>query len=132
MNAIPNYKDIVDLLKKGATLEAQEKIMELRKAALELQEENLRLRTRVSDLEGQLGLADTMAFRKPFYYRSDDEHPHCPVCWEKDKTPIHLKGPEGDAEWFTCPVCKWCCHVKPDHHIPIAAFPRHRDRSVLL
>ena len=27
---IPNYKDIVELIKKGATVEAQEKIMELR------------------------------------------------------------------------------------------------------
>ncbi len=37
--ALPRYKEIVELVKKGATLEAQEKIIELREAALELQEE---------------------------------------------------------------------------------------------
>ncbi len=39
--ALPNYGDIVELIKKGATLEAQEKIMELRDGALDLQEQNL-------------------------------------------------------------------------------------------
>lgn len=42
--AMPSYKDIVDLIKKGATIEAQEKIMELREAAVELQDENISLR----------------------------------------------------------------------------------------
>ena len=49
--AIPQYKDIVDLLKKGATLEAQEKIMELREAALELQEENIGLKNQILELQ---------------------------------------------------------------------------------
>ena len=34
---LPKYRDIVDLLKKGSTLEAQEQIMRLREGALELQ-----------------------------------------------------------------------------------------------
>lgn len=48
---LPNYKEIVDLLKKGATIEAQERIMELREAALALQEENIQLRNSVIELE---------------------------------------------------------------------------------
>ncbi len=34
MSLFPTYKDIQELLKKGLTLEAQEKIMEWREAAL--------------------------------------------------------------------------------------------------
>ncbi len=49
--ALPNYKDIVELLKKRATIEAQEKIMELREAALALQEENISLKNQVMDLQ---------------------------------------------------------------------------------
>ena len=41
---IPSYKEIADLFKKGATLEAQEKIMELREAALACREENISLK----------------------------------------------------------------------------------------
>lgn len=52
--ALPSYKDIIELVKTGATIEAQEKIMELRQAALEVQEENIRLRNRVSELESRV------------------------------------------------------------------------------
>lgn len=41
MGLSPNYKDIIELIKKGSTIEAQEKIMELREGALALQEENI-------------------------------------------------------------------------------------------
>jgi hypothetical protein len=37
---LPSYKDIIELVKTGATIDAQERIMALRQAALELQEEN--------------------------------------------------------------------------------------------
>ena len=36
--ALPAYKDIIELIKKGATVEAQEKIMEPRETALSLRE----------------------------------------------------------------------------------------------
>lgn len=52
--SIPSYKEIIELLKVGATIEAQEKIMGLRQSALEVQEENIELRTRILDLETQV------------------------------------------------------------------------------
>jgi len=52
--ALPKYKDIIELLKKGATIEAQEKIMELREAALELQEDNINLKNQVLELQERI------------------------------------------------------------------------------
>ncbi len=52
---LPGYKDIIELVKAGATIEAQEKIMELRQSALDWQEENIRLRERVTQLEARIG-----------------------------------------------------------------------------
>ena len=52
--ALPKYKDIVDLLKKGATIEAQEKIIELREAAMDLQEENIGLKSQIFELQGKV------------------------------------------------------------------------------
>ena len=52
--ALPGYKGIIELVKTGATIEAQERIMELRQTALELQEENIRLRNRVSEVEARI------------------------------------------------------------------------------
>ncbi|WP_445947146.1 hypothetical protein [Shewanella sp.] len=49
--ALPSYKDIAELIKKGATIEAQEKIMELRESALELQEENINLKNKILELQ---------------------------------------------------------------------------------
>ena len=54
MSLLPNYKEIIELLKKGSTIEAQEKIMELREGALALQEENIKLKERISELESEL------------------------------------------------------------------------------
>jgi len=51
---LPRYKDIVELMKKGSTLEAQEQIMSLREGAIELQEENIELKSKVRELEAQL------------------------------------------------------------------------------
>jgi predicted RecB family endonuclease len=52
--ALPGYKEIIELVKVGATIEAQEKIMELRQAALSIQEENVQLRNRVLELEERI------------------------------------------------------------------------------
>jgi Zn finger protein HypA/HybF involved in hydrogenase expression len=41
---IPNIKEIFELIKKGATLEAQQKIIELREALISQQEENVELK----------------------------------------------------------------------------------------
>ncbi len=44
---IPNIKEIFDLIKKGATLEAQQKIVELKENMISLQEENIKLKEKV-------------------------------------------------------------------------------------
>lgn len=112
MGALPDYKDIVGLIKAGATIEAQEKIMDLRVAAVDLQEENLRLREQVKQLDEQLRLTSAMVFKKPFYYHDGDDTPYCPVCWEKDRKSIHLNGPTGDHGHYLCPVCKYDHFIK--------------------
>jgi hypothetical protein len=114
MSAIPSYKDIVDLLKKGATLEAQERIMELREAAISLQDENHSLQERVKQLEEALRFKDGLRFAAPFYFKEGDEYPFCPRCWEKDKRGIHLS-PETAKGYIyirTCPDCKAEYHTR--------------------
>jgi len=121
---LPAYKDIVDLLKKGATLEAQEKVMELREGALELQEENLRLkselkaeRENVGALEQKLAFRATFSFRKPFYFAENDPVPFCPVCWEGDRKTIHLDGPFGkNRSYWNCRICRNNIHETTRAH----------------
>jgi len=86
---IPSYKDIVDLIKKGATVEAQEKIMELREGALELQEENVVLKATIIELENKLGIQGNLEFEKGIYW-----------LWEADAA--------GDFTIKTGPFCQHC------------------------
>jgi len=110
MSALPGYKEIVDLIKKGATFEAQEKIMELRGACLELEDENQTLKRRIKELENSLRFKEVLAFKAPFYFAPNDPQPYCPRCWEKDSIAIHV-GPEflHQVKFHyarECPQCK--------------------------
>ena len=55
---IPNIKEIFELLKKGATIEAQQKIMELKETMISLQEENVKLKGENLSLRQQLEMSE--------------------------------------------------------------------------
>jgi len=104
--SLPTYKEIFDLIKKGATLEAQEKIMELRETALNLQEENLGLREKVSNLEDEIKLKKQMVFENTVYYQVEGKNkngPFCQRCYDVDKKIVHLQ--DYGREWF-CIGCE--------------------------
>ena len=109
---IPNYKEIVELIKKGATVEAQEKIMELRVAALEYQEENAELKLRVKELEEELEVKGNLEYSSSAYWlwREDDagdytikDGPFCQRCYDADKKLIRLQ--DWDKAW-SCMNCE--------------------------
>ena len=107
MALLPNYKDIVELLKKGSTIEAQEKIMELREGALSLQEENISLREKIKELESKLSQEKEIVWESPYYWVLDGQSrvgPFCQHCHDKNNELIRL---QGDNEgWWECKVCK--------------------------
>ena len=93
MIPLPSYSMIADLLKKGATLEAQEQIMKLREAALELQEENLMLRDENKKLREATDISARLRRHGNCYYLDDDsaeEHPYCLTCWDSDRKLVSL------------------------------------------
>jgi len=103
--AIPNYQDIVALIKKGATIEAQEKIMELREAALEFQNENLSLKNRVKELEATLALRDSLIWQKPYYvHKEKPDEKFCQRCYDADGKAIRLQ--ELEAGYWRCMKCE--------------------------
>jgi hypothetical protein len=110
---IPRYQDIIDLLKSGLTLEAREKIMQLREAAMALQEENLGLKQKLKQFETNAGQMRDMHFEKGVYWLrtpTDDgtnlEGPFCQVCQDKDLRPVRLhRNTTPGGGWF-CAVCR--------------------------
>ena len=104
--ALPTYKDIVELLKKGATVEAQEQIMELREGALALQEENFGLREKVRNLEESLRIKGQLQFDGASYWLSDGnktDGPFCQHCYDTSGKLIRLQD-WGDT--WNCFACK--------------------------
>lgn len=101
---LPKYKDIVELIKKGSTIEAQEKIMELREAAIELQDEHRELKEKIRELEEKLKLKESVVWDKPYYWYGegdDRQGPFCQRCYDSDGKLVRLQGGKND---------KWYCH----------------------
>ncbi len=122
---LPRYKDIVELLKKGSTLEAQEQIMSLREGALELQEENHELKSKVRELESKLKEVDDWSNKKEKYAlvnpwggaaqvyamlkeHSGGEAPHylCSNCFHNKNKVILNPGKKDRWVIMVCPTCK--------------------------
>jgi hypothetical protein len=123
--ALPKYSDIVDLIKKGATFEAQEKIMELRAAALDLEEENIELRKRVAELEESLEIKNNVIWEAPYYFiekNGEKEGPFCQHCYDKDGKLIRLQSSRNTPGSWSCLCCENV--VRDDNYVERARTTR--------
>jgi len=91
---VPIEKDIVDLVQRGATSEAEERIGALRVSAMTAQLEITSLRERVSALERELALRDTVSFDGEFYWIGEVDSrdgPYCPTCFDTERLMMRLQ-----------------------------------------
>lgn len=122
---LPRYKDIVELMKKGSTLEAQEQIMSLREGAIELQEENIELKAKIRELENQLKAREDWNTEKTRYelvspwkgaaqvYALKNElsngeaaHLLCTNCFHSSRKTILTPQSKEGWVYMVCPSCK--------------------------
>ena len=110
-------RTIGELVKKGVTLELQEKITELREAVLEAKDEVLSLREENQALKSKLAEQESWNARAARYtlvttiggahvYQTDGPPPHfaCPRCFEEQKVRI-LQDRRVIAGTFGCSEC---------------------------
>ncbi|MGH7240051.1 MAG: hypothetical protein ACREHG_08300 [Candidatus Saccharimonadales bacterium] len=126
---------IVDLVKKGLTIEAQEAIAQLRSKVVDLAGENAdlrhelnELRQQIRDLEATHKLEAELKFDGTVYRRtSDDENargPFCQVCYDEHKRlsrVTFVRHPATGDKWF-CHVCKNNFHLPGQESAPIPAM----------
>jgi ribosomal protein L37AE/L43A len=106
-NFIPRFSEITELFKKGATFEAQQKILELQMAALEIDRENIALKEKVSKLEDALKVHGKISWEQPSYWIIEGEiknGPFCQCCYDNSESLIRLQG-NGEG-WWECKSCK--------------------------
>ena len=113
--SLPRYKEIVELIKKGSTLEAQEKIMVLREATLELQEENIVLKERVKELEETIRRKGKTIFEEGVYWSIENEErdgPFCQQCYDVDGLLVRLHTAQfqrpSNKQWTQGSLCRKC------------------------
>ena len=106
MSLFPNYKEILDLIKKGATVQAQEEIMKFREVALYLQEENMKLKETIKALEAKLSEKEKVVWEPPFYWVKEgdaQDGPFCQQCYDSETKLIRLQNAEKGA--WRCTTC---------------------------
>nr|WP_321256035.1 hypothetical protein [uncultured Pseudodesulfovibrio sp.] len=111
--AMPSAGDIktilsslTDLVKKGMTVEAQEKIMDLREIILELREQNIEYRELAEQFQQQSAIEEELEFKDNVLWRLKDGErigPFCQSCWDSQKKLIRL---QKDEYMYYCKVCK--------------------------
>jgi formamidopyrimidine-DNA glycosylase len=111
--SLPSVKDIYELFKTGATIEAQEKIMELRTAALDAREETLELRKHIQQLEAELATKKQLVWEEPYYWLQVDaekkDGPYCQVCHDVTHKFVRLQSQKAKGSWW-CHGCKRSFH----------------------
>ena len=114
MEIIDVGKKILRAFQDGDKVAASQLILELEGMALDLQEENVRLRQRVADLEAHIELVDQMQFDGKVYWRGKGdsrEGPFCQKCLDGERRAIRLKHRDETvsgykSEWFECHNCQ--------------------------
>ena len=114
-------KDIVDLVQRGATSEAEKRIVALRVAAMTAQLEIATLKERIDRLERELQVRETLSFDGTYYWMGAEharDGPFCPTCYDTEhltmrlqyKTVEEIDYETGDSRlgsqfYFKCPRC---------------------------
>ena len=104
-----HVKDIMELIQKGMTVKAQEKIIELREHALSLQEENQELKAKLQMLEEQMAIDKNLDFESGVYWMKKEDGtrdgPYCQRCWDADQKLIRLQL-QPNSTHYRCFECR--------------------------
>ncbi len=99
-----SVKELIDLAKKGLTVELQQQLMAVQEKELELREENLALKERIKTLEAEISLAKNIVFDGKLYWlqkpdKREREGPFCQCCYDADRKLIRLQKKVGVLEY---------------------------------
>ncbi len=103
-----SIREILELLKKGATLEAQQQIVELQEAHIATREESIRLREEIARLKTEIREAAALSCDEPYYFKTVDRKRDGPFCQMGKGTEDKMIGPGaklGNEPALSLPLC---------------------------
>jgi hypothetical protein len=89
MSIISTTKELVELAKKGATVELEIRLVRMQGSELELREEIVQLKSELAELKQSISNEKDLEFVGGMYVKGDDHY--CQVCWDADKKLIRLQ-----------------------------------------
>lgn len=95
MSIISTTKELIELAKKGATIELELRLVQMQEVELELREEIVRLKSEVLGLKNTKNNDLTINLIDGVYFKGDQAF--CQVCWDSDKKLINLQSHEQDV-----------------------------------
>ena len=101
-------KNVADIVRKADNLELYAMLLDLQAKAIELQEENARLKQQLSDHSRIESLRSRIIRHdQPFITLHDDDNHiiYCAQCWDSKEKLIQMNTEPYSAE-FICPSCK--------------------------
>jgi len=131
MGILDNAKEVAKAVQEIHNLELYQRVLNLHSDIIDLVEENNRLRDENKELLKTVALKREMVFREPFYYRENDQTPHCPSCWEADEKAVHVTFifERSDATRWDCPYCKHTYMDEKDRSFKHSAQVRRRPHN---
>lgn len=114
MDIIDIGKKLLQAIKDGDGITASQLILELEAMALDLRNENERLREQVARLEARVELADNMTFDGTYYWRGEGDTrdgPFCQKCLDGEHRAIRLQYKDKTVSdyksaWYECHNCQ--------------------------
>jgi hypothetical protein len=115
MSIIETTKELIDLAKKGATIELELRLVRMQEQELELREEIVRLKSKLIEIEEDRALAESLEMQDGVYVK--DGRLVCQMCWDSERKIIHLQKhvvenfdefsrPLPATTYFNCLKCK--------------------------
>lgn len=95
MSIINTTKDLIELAKKGATVELEIRLVRMQETELELREEIVKLKTELFDIKEAEKTNEQLEFRDGTYIK--DNVRYCQLCWDSKNTLVRLQEHEHES-----------------------------------
>lgn len=124
MSIIDDIKSIAKTIQQADNIELYQKILNVQAEALEVVEQNNKLRDENHELKEKLKIKENLKHERNSYWIESDgknDGPFCSRCWDVDKNLVRLH-PCGNPAYYDCPNCKaGSVLVKPELDHPQSA-----------
>jgi len=126
MGIIEKVNAVVKLVKDLGNVELLSEIVDLKHEIVDIEEQNLNMRQKISELEEALRTKANLELSDNAYWMKKEgewDGPFCTGCWDDKRKLMRLTREPGGVP--SCPVCK----RRVDEHVYPPDYPEHKKKK---